>query len=96
MKVHIHVSHSLIKVDETVQAKTAEEIVTIVKGKVHDKSPFAMKLLLRSMSNQMFMQEIVKRYNSEVKPPKPLPIPTNADEFLKIATEIGVATILEP
>ena len=44
----------------------------------------------------MFMQEIVKRYNSEVKPPKPLPIPTNADEFLKIATEIGVATILEP
>ncbi len=95
MKVHIHVTHPQMKVDEVIQGKNADEIVSATKSKIAEKAPFAIKLALRGMSNQMFMQELVKRYNSEAKPPKPLPIPSSAAEFLKIATQMGVATILE-
>ncbi|GDX40989.1 hypothetical protein LBMAG21_12810 [Armatimonadota bacterium] len=95
MKVHVHVNHTQMKVDEVVQGKNADEIVSTTKSKVAEKAPFAIKLALRGMSNQMFMQELVKRYNSEAKPPKPLPIPASADEFLQIAAQMGVVTILE-
>lgn len=95
MKVHIHVNHPQMKVDEVMQGKNADEIVNVTKSKIADKAPFAIKLALKGMSAQMFMQELVKRYNSEAKPPTPLPIPSSADEFLKIAVQMGVATILE-
>jgi hypothetical protein len=96
MKVRIQVTHGQIKIDETVQGNNAEEVVSIAKGKTAAKLPFAMRFVVNSMTPAAFMQEIVKRYNAEIKPPVPIPVPATADEFIQSAVKIGVATVLEP
>ena len=93
MKVRIKVEHPQLKVDEVVSGRNAEEIVTTVKGNVAKKVPFALRLLINGMSPLGFAQEIVKRYNAEMKTNEPKP--ASCEEFLISAEKLGFVTILE-
>jgi hypothetical protein len=96
MKVRVQIQHGDFKIDERAEGKTADDIVGVAKGKVAAKLPFAMRLVVNGMSNTTFIQEIVKRYNAELKPNPLVPIPTNAEEFLETAVKLGFVTIEEP
>ena len=91
MKVHINIQHPPITVNETVTGANADEIIGKVKARVAKDLPFAMRLMVNGMSNLMFAQEVVKRYNSAMK--KSVPAPQSCDEFLKFAQAQGFAVV---
>lgn len=95
MKVRVQIQHDTLKLDEVIEAKNAEEIVALAKSKTAAKLPFALRLAVNAMSPHIFMQEIVKRYNAELKPNPPIAIPNSADEFLQTAVKLGFVTIIE-
>lgn len=96
MKVRVHIQHGDIKIDEVIEGKTAAEIVVAAKAKTASKLPFGLRLAVNAMGPHAFMQELVKRYNAELKPKPPVAIPNTAEEFLQTAVTLGFVTILEP
>ena len=96
MKVRVQIQHDTLKLDEIVEGKTLEDIVATAKSKTATKLPFALRLGVNAMPPHIFMQEIVRRYNAEVKPNPPVPIPNTAQEFLDTAVKLGFVTVIEP
>ena len=92
MKVHVNINQQGINVDEVVEGATADEVVGKMKARVARELNFAMRLALNAMSNLMFAQEVVKRYNDNQR--QNLPIPNSCDEFLTLAQQQGFATMM--
>lgn len=92
MKVHVSIQQQNINVDEDFEGANSDELVGKMKARVAKELPFAMRVMVNAMSNLMFAQEVVKRYNQNSK--KDLPSPQSCDEFLTLAQEQGFATVL--
>lgn len=93
MKVHLKFQQDKINVDESFTGGNADEVVGKMKARVTRELPFAMRFVVSAMSNVMFAQEVVKRYNEAQK--KDVPLPTTCAEFLQRAQEQGLAIIEE-
>jgi hypothetical protein len=93
MKVHLKIEQDKVHVDETFTGGNAEEVVGKMKARVTRELPFAMRLVVSAMSNLMFAQEVVKRYNEAQQ--KNVPLPKTCAEFLQHAQEQGLAKIEE-
>jgi hypothetical protein len=91
MRVRIRFQQDKVNINEVFDGATAEEIVGKMKERVRKELPFALRLLVGGMSNLMFAQETVKRYNEAQK--KSLPPPRSCEEFLKMAQAEGLATL---
>ncbi|HZO87094.1 MAG TPA: hypothetical protein VFB38_02055 [Chthonomonadaceae bacterium] len=93
MKVRLHFRQDKIHIDEEFAGKSADEVVGAMKARVMKELPFAMRLVVGTMSNLGFAQEVVRRYNESQK--KSLPVPESCAEFLTLAQGEGLATIEE-
>lgn len=91
MNVRLHIQQDKMNIDETFTGSTAEEVVGKMKARVDRELPFAMRLAVSAMSNLMFAQEVVKRYNESQQ--KSLPVPSSCEAFLQLAQEQGFATL---
>lgn len=91
MKVHVNVTMEGVSVNEMFEGATAEEIVGKMKARVARELNFAMKMVVNSMSNLMFAQEVVRRYNDFKR--LTLPLPNSCEEFLSLAQQQGLATL---
>jgi hypothetical protein len=91
MTVHVNVTLEGIAVNETFEGTSADEVVGKMKARVARELNFAMKMVVNSMSNLMFAQEVVRRYNDFKS--LTLPLPNSCDEFLTLAQEQGLATL---
>ena len=91
MKIHVTIDQPQINVDEIFTGDNATDVVRAMKARVTRELPFALRLVAGAMSEQMFAQEVVRRYNDTSK--QNLPIPTTCEEFLKLAQEQGFATL---
>lgn len=92
MKVHVSVQQPNLNVNEDFEGENAEELVGKMKARVAKELPFAMRMMVNAMSNLMFAQEVVKRYNQTMK--KEIPQPQSCEEFLTLAQEQGFATMM--
>lgn len=93
MKIQVHINEPEMKVYETFDGANAEDIVAGIKKRIAKELNFAMRLAVGAMSNTMFAQEVVKQYNQSKK--TSLPIPESCEDFLKLAQEQGIATVVE-
>jgi hypothetical protein len=91
MKVHVDVKLEEIAIQETFEGTTPEEIVGKMKIRVARELSFAMRMAVNAMSNLMFAQEVVRRYNETMK--LDLPLPRSCEEFLHLAQQQGLATV---
>lgn len=91
MQVHVKISQENVNVDELFTGATADEVVGNVKTRVARDAPFFLRPMVNGMSNLMFAQEVVRRYNTKTK--QDLPIPQSCDEFLTLAQQQGFATV---
>ena len=91
MSVQIHVNRPLIKVNETLAGRNADEVVGKLKERVVRELNFAQRLMVNSLNNLRFAQEIVRRYNAAEK--TNYPVPNSCWEFLESAEKMGFATI---
>jgi hypothetical protein len=94
MKVNVNIKHDNMTINETFSGANAEAIVTAIKARVVKELPFALRLLAGGMSPLMFAQETVKRYNETMK--TNVRRPNSCEDFLQLAQEEGLATIIEP
>jgi hypothetical protein len=90
MKVHVNIDQQGLTINETFTGNSPDEIVAVMKSRVARELPFALRLAVGAMSNLIFAQEVVKRYNQSQK--LNLPIPASCDAFLQLAQEQGFAT----
>lgn len=90
MKVRVNIDRDNIKINNTFSGANADEIVGALKSRVAQDLPFAMRLLVNSMGNLAFAQEMVRRYNSAQQ--QNIPLPQTCDEFLKLAETAGICT----
>lgn len=93
MKVRVNISQDKIQINETFTGNTADDIVAAVKTRLVRELPFALRLVAGGMSNLMFAQEVVRRYNAQQK--RTLPLPNSCAEFLQLAQQEGFATVEE-
>ena len=91
MKVKVNISQPEIKVNETFSGSTPEEIVGAMKSRVAKEMPFLMRPIVNAMSSLAFAQEVVKRYNANMK--KTLAAPQSCQEFLTLAQSEGFAEV---
>jgi hypothetical protein len=91
MKAHVNVTLEGIVVNEMFEGTSADEVVGKMKARVARELPFAMKMVVNSMSNLMFTQEVVRRYNDFKK--LTLPLPNSCEAFLTLAQEQGLAML---
>ena len=91
MQVHVKISQENVNVDEVFTGATADEVVGHVKARVARDVPFFLRPMVNGMSNLMFAQEVVRRYNTKTK--QDLSTPQSCDEFLTLAQQQGFATV---
>jgi hypothetical protein len=91
MKVLVTINDPQLTINEAFTGANADEVVGRMKARVSRELPFAMRLMVGAMSNLMFAQEVVKRYNEAQK--QNAPIPASCEEFLQLAQAHGFATI---
>jgi hypothetical protein len=91
MRVSVNVSIEGVSVNETFEGATADEIVGKMKARVARELSFPLRMGLTAMSNTMFAQEVVRRYNAYKK--LSLPLPLGCPEFIALAVEQGLASI---
>ena len=76
---------------ETFVGANADDIVKRLKDRAAPQLPFTMRLLIMPMNPISFAQEVVRRYNDEMK--AALPIPKSCAEFLWQCVGLNFATI---
>jgi len=91
MQVHVKISQDNVNVDEVFTGANADEVVGNVKTRVARDVPFFLRPMVTGMSNVMFAQEVVRRYNTKTQ--QNLAIPQSCDEFLTLAQQQGFATL---
>lgn len=91
MRVNVNVSLEGMSVNEVFNGASADDIVGKMKSRVASELSFPMKLAVNGMGNLMFVQEVVRRYNTVKK--LNLPLPTSCQEFLTLAQQQGLATV---
>ncbi|MCS6777628.1 MAG: hypothetical protein RMJ43_10545 [Chloroherpetonaceae bacterium] len=91
MKVHVHIDHPRMQVNETFTGDNAEAVVAAMKARVARDMPFAMRMMVNAMSPLRFAQEAVKKYNENMK--TSIALPSTCEEFLQLAEQHGLATI---
>ena len=89
MKLHIHA----LGVDDVVEVRDADDALSRTKTEAAKHAPMLLRPVVRAMSDQTFMAEAVKRYNSENKTDDPPP--ASAKQFLEWAVSRGFVTIIE-
>jgi hypothetical protein len=94
MRLHVTINQQGLSVDETFTGRDADEVVGSIRSRVARDLPFAMRLVVGSMSNLAFAREVVKRYNDAHK--LNLASPTSCQEFITQAQAQGFATIVDP
>ena len=93
MKIRVSINQQGMEVNEVFSGNNADEVVGAIKARVAKELNFALRIIVKGMSNLSFAQEVVKRYNESNN--KNIPIPASCDEFLSTAQHEGLAT-LEP
>ena len=91
MTVKVTIEMEGIMINEAFAGASAEEVVGKMKARAVKEMNFAMRLAINAMSNLMFAQEVVKRYNSHKK--LSLPVPGTCQDFISLAAEHGFAEI---
>jgi hypothetical protein len=91
LKVQVHINRPPIVVNEHLKGADPEEIVSKIKARVLPELGFGARLVIGTMSDLRFAQEIVKRYNDREK--QKHPIPASCREFLSLAQSLGFITI---
>ena len=91
IKVYFNINRPMIQLNEVFIGENADDVIKRLKDRTAPQLPFTMRLLIMPMSPLSFAQEIVRRYNDEMK--ASLPIPTSCAEFLAQCEGLGFATI---
>ncbi|HLJ55170.1 MAG TPA: hypothetical protein VKT77_09020 [Chthonomonadaceae bacterium] len=91
MRVSVNVSIEGVSVNEAFEGANEDEIVGKMKARVARELSFPLRMGLSAMSNTMFGQEVVRRYNAYKK--LSLPLPADCKEFLSLAEQHGLAKI---
>ena len=88
MKLHVRIENLI---DETFEARDAEEALHRVKAEAARRAPFLQRAVIGAMSDNAFAAEAVKRVNAHEG--RSDAIPQSAQEFLDWATERGYVTL---
>lgn len=91
MKVHVHIDHPRMQVNEIFTGEDAEAVVAAMKARVARDMPFPMRMAVNAMSPLRFAQEAVRQYNENMK--TRIAPPGTCEEFLQLAEQHGLATI---
>ena len=91
LKVAFDIDRPPLQLHETIVGENADDVVKRLKDRIAPRLPFTMRLLIMPMNGLSFGQEVVRRYNDEMK--TSLPIPKSCAEFLAQCEELEFATI---
>jgi hypothetical protein len=93
MKIRIQVDANNIRVDETVEGRSEEDVARQFRSRVEARAPFLVKMALRAMDDRAFWRQIVEMHNKKTGASEP--VPATATEFLAFGERTGYATRLE-
>ena len=91
IKVYFSINRPQLQMHEVFVGENADDVIKRLKDRAAPQLPFTMRLLIMPMNPLAFVQEVVRRYNDEMK--TSLPIPKTCAEFLTQCIELGFATV---
>ena len=94
MKVRVTYKTPDISVDEVFSGEDAEDVVSGMQKAVAARLSLLLRVFVNGMSPTAFAQEVVSRYNAATK--KSLSKPSSCEEFIRLGTEEGIVTVIEP
>lgn len=92
MKVRVRFEVADRSIDETVEGRSAEDLLAMAKARVARELGWK-GLFLNAISPLAFAQMAVQRYNDHYKTNHP--IPTSAEEFVEFGKMTGNLTVIE-
>ena len=92
MRLHVHFSVGELKIDEVVEAATAEAAVAQMQKRAAESANFLVGAFIRRMTPLQFAQEAARRYNAATGENNP--IPATCDEFITLGAAKNIVTLL--
>jgi hypothetical protein len=92
MKVRVKIDIGSVRVDQTVEGATAEDIVRTLRKELEARAPFLVRPVIRAMDDRALWRKIVELHNSKFHATEP--VPQSAEEFLQFGERTGYVTRL--
>lgn len=93
MKLHVHFQTGDLRVNELIEADTADKVVAEMQTRTAAKMNFLVAAFIRKMTPLQFAQEATRRYNAALN--DSLPTPQTCEEFVQLGIQKGFANLVD-